>query len=119
MVFDEFNGHWTDRDKEIWKNTDWLKRNYEDLIIEEDNYEGIGYMYRYNYPSLSIKVTFVKYIRSNPNFPPYYGPAYDSNLKQLMKEAHLCKPYYDGRTHEGYNIHDRFDDTDLTGMLGR
>jgi len=94
----EFSGYWSDKDKEIWENTDWKARNYEDLPVEDtaDPIASTGYFYS-QHGSFTKPIVFVKYIRANSIFPPYYRPVYDTELKDFMKKGSFCYPCYDGR----------------------
>ena len=112
----EFKGYWSDKEKQIWQNTNWQERNYEELPIEDDTFEGTGYFYSMT-GKLTKKITFVKYIRSNPIYSPYYAPIYTAELKEYMKAGSYCYPCYDGRTEGQYDIHDRFDTSELADHL--
>lgn len=114
----EFEGYWSDRDKQIWLNTDWKARNYEELAVEDCTFDGYGYFYSLQ-GKVEKKITFVKYIRPNPIFPPYYGPVYDSELLEFMKNGSYCYPSYDGRDVGPYSVHDRFEDNELADRLSR
>lgn len=104
----EYKGYWSDKDKEIWVSTDWKARDYNDLPIEEDTFEDVGHFYG---PSgeQEKRITFIKYIRANPIYPPFYGPVYTSELLEFMKQGGYCYPMYDGKTVGSYDVHDRFD----------
>ncbi len=114
----EFEGYWTDREKSLWNQTDWAKRNYEEFPVEDDTIEGFGYFYSID-GMVKKPLTFIKYIRPNPIFPPYYGPVYNSELLEFMKDGGYCYPMYDGRTYGHYDIHDRFESSELSDMLSR
>ena len=116
----EFNGYWSDKDKEIWENTDWKARDYKDLPVDDiaDPINGLGHFYTTN-GSLTKPIIFIKYIRANPIFPPYYGPLYDSELIEFMYNNNFCYPCYDGRKEGPYNIHDRFESSDVADALSR
>ena len=112
----EFKGHWSDRERKIWKEIDWKTRNYEELPIEDDTFEGIGYFFT-KASKEEKKITFVKYIRPNPIYPPYYGSVYTAELLEFMKNGSYCYPCYDGRDEGHYSIHDRFDTGELADKL--
>lgn len=112
----EFKGYWSTRDKEIWENTNWKERNYEELPIEDDTFESLGYFYSENGTQIK-KLTFIKYIRPNPIYPPYYGPLYNSELKEFMKEGNYCYPMYDGNLENNYQVHDRFETNEVSDIL--
>ena len=114
----EFKGYWSDHDRELWENTNWKERNYEELPVEQDTFTSIGYFYSMN-GKTTRPVTFVKYIRANPIYPPYYGPIYTTDLLDFMHEGHYCYPCFDGRTEGNYDIHDRFEDNELADILSR
>lgn len=115
----EFKGYWSPEDKELWLNTNWSERNYEELPVEGDEISEYGYFYSSKKGCILKPVTFIKYIRSNPIYPPYYGPKYTSELLEYMKEGNYCYPCYDGRQFGNYDKHDRFDDEELADMLSR
>ena len=112
----EFKGYWSDREKKIWEETNWKERDYKELPIEEDTFEADAYFYGIG-TSETKKITFVKYIRPNPIYPPYYGPVYTSELLEFMKNGSYCYPCYDGRDEGHYSIHDRFDTGELADKL--
>ena len=98
----EFEGYWSDKEKDLWQKTDWKARNYEELPVEDDTFEAEGYFYGMNFKK-TMKITFVKYIRPNPIFPPYYGPVYTTELLEFMKNGSYCYPCFDGRTEGQYS----------------
>lgn len=116
----EFSGYWSEHDKELWQSIDWKARNYEEYPVEDsqDPINGIGYFYTMK-GTLQKPVRFIKYLRPNPIYPPYYGPIYDSELLEFMKQGGFCYPCYDGRKEGPYDIHDRFESSDLADMLSR
>ena len=114
----EFRGYWCERDKKTWEDTNWAERNYEELPIEEDTFEGYGYFYDMNGVSKKL-MTFIKYIRPNPIYPPYYGPLYTAELKEYLKKYDFCYPMYDGHDENHVQIHDRFESNELNDMLSR
>lgn len=114
----EFKGYWSDRDKSIWEGINWAERDYKDFPVEEDTFEGTGTFYSVN-GTESKKITFVKYLRANPIYPPYYGPIYTADLLDFMKKGHYCYPMYDGNTEGHYDIHDRFEDSNTADILSR
>ena len=114
-----FEGYWSDKDKETWKNVDWLNRNYEDFPVEdEDPIVLDGYFYTLD-GHITKPIKFVKYLRANPVFSPYYGPVYDTELRKFMDLGRFCYPMYDGRKEGAYNIHDRFETDELSDILSR
>jgi len=115
----EFSGYWSERDKQIWEQTDWKARDYEELPVEEDTFDSVGYFYSLQKETETHPITFVKYIRPNPIFPPYYGPIYNSQLLKIMEEGHFLRAMYDGRQEGNYDIHDRFETQELYDILSR
>ena len=115
----EFKGYWSSRDKELWEKTDWKARDYQELPVEEDTFDSVGYFYDLQKGCINKPVTFVKYIRSNPIFPPYYGPIYNSQLLKIMEEGHYIRAMYDGHQAGNYDIHDRFETQELYDILSR
>ena len=115
----EFKGYWSERDKQLWRETDWHARGYEELPVEGDTFEGIAYIYGIGNEVVKRKITFQKYIRSNPIYEPYYGPVYDSQLKEYMKENSLLSAMYDGDMEGNYPIHNRFETDDVYDRLSR
>lgn len=115
-----FEGYWSDRDKELWKRIDWKARNYEDFPLDEvsDSINGLGYFYS-NGGFIIKPVKFVKYLRANPIYQPYFGPIYNSELLEFMKTENFCYPCYDGRKEGPYDIHDRFETSDIADRLSR
>lgn len=114
----EFEGYWSERDKEIWNRTDWKARNYEDVPVEDDVIDGTAYIYGLD-KEVKINLKFQKYIRSNPIYSPYYGPVYTPEFRKYKNENHLCSPCYDGRKEGPYQIHDRFESSQLADALSR
>lgn len=115
----EFKGYWSDRDKTIWQETNWRDRDYEELPVEDETFEGFASIYSLKDEVEKFKVTFQKFIRPNPIYPPYYRPVYDSKLKEFMKEHDLVSAMYNGNREGNYPIHDRFDTYELYDMLSR
>ena len=116
----EFNGYWSDRDKELWQSIDWKARDYKAYPVEDtqDPINSVGYFYTTN-GKFTKPVTFVKYLNANPIYPPYYGPIYDSELTEFMRKNHFCYPMYDGRKEGPYKMHDRFESNDVADQLSR
>lgn len=114
----EFKGYWTEYDKELWKNVNWEERNFEDYPIEGDTFRSNIYIYGLG-DVVTKEVEFQKYLRANPIYPPYYRPAYTSEMIDFMADNELCYPMYDGRMEGGYKIHDRFETFELNDRLSR
>lgn len=115
----EFKGYWTEKDKEIWQSINWSERDYKEFPVEDEEMPELEAVFYGIGTKETKKVTFVKYIRPNPIFPPYYGPVYNAELLEFMKEGGYCYPCYDGRTWGHYDIHDRFDTGELAERLSR
>lgn len=115
----KFEGYWSDKDKKLWKSIDWKANNYKDYPVEdEEPVNGIGYFYTAN-EVLRKPIKLIKYIRANPIFGPYYGPAYTSEILDFMKLNSFCYPMYDGRMKDSYKVFDRFENTNLADALSR
>lgn len=97
-------------DLELWKSIDWKARDYEEYPIPEDNF--VGKIYLYGNGNKTENVEFCKYLSSNPIYPPYYGPV-DKRVRGYVG------PMYDGRTYNGYDIHDRYETQEVYDMLSR
>lgn len=110
---------WLVVDQELWLQTDWRARDYKDLIADnQDPIDAVGYFYDEN-GSFTRPIKLVKYIRSNNIYPPYYGPLYDSELLEFMKQNNFYYPQFDGRTYGRYSIFDRFESADAYDSLSR
>lgn len=96
-------------DLELWKSIDWQARDYEEYPIPEDNF--VGKIYLYGNGNKTENVEFCKYLRSNPIYPPYYGP--------VDEISGYAGPMYDGHKYNGYDIHDRYESWELYDMLSR
>lgn len=110
---------WTEEDIELHKSIDWAARNFEDYPVDNDSYMGNVYLYTVDGRGITKNVEMVKYLRSNPIYPPYYAP----RNKRPFEEGFYCKSYvgpsYDGVTHKGYQVYDRFEDYELYDYLSR
>lgn len=112
----DFKGYWSEREKKIWQEIDWKARDYKEFPIEDDTFVATAYFYTLKGVT-EKQITFVKYLRSNPTYPPYYGPVYTSELLEFMHDGKYCYPCFDGRTEGNYNIHDRFEDNDIADIF--
>lgn len=101
---------WDESDIELHKNTDWAARNYKELPVPEDSFTSDAIAYRAGSEPESKPVKFIKYIRSNPIFPPYYGP------EEKPFEG-VVGPMFDGNKHGNYKIHDRYEDQKTYDLL--
>ena len=115
----EFSGYWSERDKQLWQQTDWKSRDWEELPVEDDTFDSVGYFYSLQKGCIQHPVTFIKYIRANTIFPPYYGPIYTSELLKFMEEGNYYRATYDGHQAGNYDIHDRFETGELYDRLSR
>ena len=102
---------WEPEDIELHKNTDWAGRNYMELPVPEDNFEHEVVAYGLPGGTQRKKVKFIKYIRPNEIFPPYYAPevdAFDGTVGVM----------YDGAGKRGkYDIHNRYETQDVYDAL--
>ena len=108
--YNKENG-WTDEDIETHKNTDWAARDYKELPIPDDNFIGIAIAYTDN-GVRKVKCKFIKFIRPNPIYPPYYAP-------EKKPFADVVGPMYDGNKYKTYDIHDRYESQDVYDYLSR
>ena len=101
---------WTEEDIAKHKKIDWKKRDYKDLDAG-DEFKGDVYIYKYNAePEIKKDVTFHKFLSANAIYPPYYRPV-------DFEPADLVGPMYDGRKHDNYDIHDRYEDQESYDLL--
>ena len=114
----EFEGTWSDEEKELWGSIDWKQRNYEDYIIDDDIIRGEVRFYGIRGPN-TMEVDMVKHIRSNPIYPPYYEARETPMLQSIIDRNNLVGPMYDGDTFNGYDIHNRYETYELYDMLSR
>ena len=103
---------WTEEDIELHKSIDWPSRNYFDYPVESDSFEGQAILYSTEFADGKkyVPATFIKYIRSNPLFPPYYAP-------KDMDKTGFVGPMYDGNNHGSYQIHDRYETEEIYRAL--
>jgi len=102
---------WDPADVELHKNTDWANRNYKELEIPEDSFEGEVTLHSYGKDPETKKVTFTKRIRPNAAFTPYYAATGDKPFEQGLG------PMYNGNKHGSYGIHDRYEDQQTYNMM--
>lgn len=107
--YDPQNG-WTEDDIKLHKSIDWKARNYENYPVPEDNFNGKAIAYGLPGGTKEQETKFIKYVRANPIFPPYYGAE--------------SKPFegtvggmYDGRNHKTYQVHDRYETQEVYDRL--
>lgn len=100
---------WDPADVELHKSIDWKARDYKDYPVVKDSFEypAIGYS---DDGTKTEKIKFIKYLRSNPIFPPYYAPE-----KNPFPE--LLGPMYDGERYGFYDIHNRYESQHIYDLL--
>lgn len=96
---------WTDEDIAKHKEIDWQERNYHDYPIPEDSFTGEAIAHTDN-GTKRARVKFIKYLRSNPIFPPYYAP-------ENNPFTDVVGPMYNGNKHGSYGIHDMYESQDI------
>lgn len=111
-----FRDYWSEEDKQLYRNTDWQARDYEELPVENDTITGKIYFYGVG-SEKTMSATFMKMIRSNPIYPPYYKPIKTSGLTKIITEGDYVGPMYDGHNEGHYQIHDRYETQELYDML--
>ena len=114
-----FEGHWSDEDKQLWCDIDWKARNYEDFPVTDDTFVGELKVYGLPGGTKYVPATFVRYIRANPIYEPYYGPEDTRAANKKFPNGHIVGAMYDGRKHDGYMIMDRCETQDLYDALSR
>lgn len=100
---------WEPEDIELHKSIDWKARNYEDYPVEDDSFEGEVVAYRGNGEE-KAQAKFIKYLRANPIFTPYYAPV-DRPFDNVLSSM------FDGRMHGKYMVMDRFESQDVYDRL--
>ena len=118
-----FEGTWSPEEIELWKSIDWDEwwrsgnRGY-DYPITDDTITGTICAYGVGDRPVYKQAKFVKYLRSNPRYDPYYALAPDdTQVQKFIKDNHLLGPMYDGQTHDGYHIHNRYETQAVYDML--
>ena len=96
---------WTDEDIAKHKEINWQERNYHDYPIPEDSFTGEAIAHTDN-GTKRARVKFIKYLRSNPIFPPYYAP-------ENNPFTDVVGPMYNGHKHGSYGIHDMYESQDI------
>lgn len=108
-------GYWSQADKELWCSINWQERNYEDYPIEKDTINGKAYFYS-NGRCDEKPVTFIRVLRSNPIYPPYYKPIMTRELREFITGTYVG-PMYDGRVEGNYAVHDRYETQEIYNAL--
>lgn len=101
---------WTKEDIELYKSTDWKARNYKDLDAG-DEFKSSVFIYDVTGSKEIEGVVFHKFIRANSIFPPYYRPTENPVAENIVG------PMFDGNKHGKYDIHDRYESTELNNIL--
>lgn len=112
--YKDYDG-WTKEDIELHDNIDWPSRNYFDYPVDGDSFESTAVLYTPQ-GKKTVKTTFVKYIRSNPIFPPYYAP---KDTKPFGTKISYVGPMADGHSKNGYDIHDRYETQEVYDVMSR
>lgn len=111
----DFKGYWSQLDKDLWRYIDWAARDYKDYPID-DVIHRKAYFYGNN-QSEERFIDFIRVIRSNPIYPPYYKPVMTYELQKFIEDGNYVGPMYDGRAEGNYDIHDRYETQELYDML--
>lgn len=107
-AYTDYDG-WSQEDIDLHKSIDWRARNYEEYPVMDDTVDGIATAYT-DEGTKRAPVTFVKHIRPNPIYPPYYK-SIDEPFDGVVG------PMYDGNSHGKYDIHDRYESQGVYDML--
>lgn len=92
---------WDQEDIDLHKATDWKARNYEELPVEGTEFTHDVDFYDDDGHKVIKDVEFIKYLRPNGIYAPYYGPKDKSVIPGVGT-------MYDGHKHtDGIDIHDR------------
>ena len=102
-------GEFTEEDIELHKSIDWDARDYEEYPVKDDTFLGEAVLYTDN-GSKRAKVTFMKFIRPNPIYPPYYRPVHNPFPRAVG-------PMYDGQSHGDYDVHNRYESQSVYDAL--
>lgn len=102
---------WSDEDIALHKSIDWTARNYEDYPVENDYIMSKAYLYGVDGNKVVDNIKFVKKLRANPIYPPYYG------TEDFQPFKGYTNGMYDGHKHGIYDIHDRFEDWETNRMM--
>lgn len=113
----EFKGTWSEEEKKLWESIDWEARDYEEYPVESDTIQGRVRFVGTDYGWVPAK--FVKYIRPNPIYDPYYAPVEEGKVKQILDQGGIVGPMYDGDSKNGYQIHNRYETAEVYEMLSK
>ena len=100
---------WTEEDIELHKSIDWKARNWKEFDTTEE-FRGPIFIYTEEETKEVPNQVFHKFLRSNPIYSPYYRPIYNPGMS-------VVGPMFDGRTHNGYDVHDRYESQAVYDML--
>lgn len=107
-----FSDGWSEEDIELWKSIDWKARNYEVYPVDDDTYLGTVSIYGiYDFP-VRRAARFIKMLRANPIYPPYYSPDPQSEsdiLNEFSEEYQIVGPMVDGKKYHGYGVANRYE----------
>lgn len=111
-IYDNVNmSEWLPKDLELHKSIDWKARNYKDYPVPDDSFDFEAIKYSKDAEPEYKDTKFIKYLRSNPIYPPYYAPE-DKNLFD-----NAVGPMYDGDKTGPYKIHNRYETQELYDIL--
>lgn len=113
-AYDPKNG-WTDEDIELHKSIDWKSLDYNEYEVKDDTFVGDAKLYAGGTP-ITVETTFVKVIRPNPIYSPYYRPI---DEKPFDVDFPYVGPMYDGYHYNGYDVHDRYESQEQYDILSR
>lgn len=109
--YDKTEG-WTDEDIELHKSIDWAARDYKEYPVIDDSFNGKAVCYSTEDGTVYQDCKFIKYIRSNPIYPPYYAP-------EENPFPNAVGPMYDGNHYGNYDIHDRYESQEIYDALSK
>ena len=101
---------WEEDDIELHKSIDWKARNYTDYPVPEDSITATATAYGLPGGTKQKDVKFIKYLRANELFPPYYG------VEEIPFEG-VLSGMYDGDKNGKYMIMNRFETQDVYDAL--
>lgn len=106
---------WDPADIDLYNSIDWKQRNYKEYPVPTDSFMGTARLYSQQ-GEITQRVKFIKYIRPNAIFAPYYRPEVE---KPFDVDFSYVGPMYDGAVHGYYGVHDRFESSQLYDILSR
>ena len=121
-----FKGTWSEEDIELWKSIDWKARNYEEYPVEGTETASTVYIYGLGeygigHDYVTMSGNMIKYLRPNSIFPPYYAPdpAFAARIDAKYGKYGIVGPMYDGRSFDGYSVHNRYETQEVYDALTR